>query len=60
MGKRLWQALALSGLLMLCGCGATMQPADYAAEKPSLDLQSYFNGTIDAWGMFQDRSGKVI
>jgi len=25
-----------------------------------LDLRSYFDGTIDAWGMFQDRSGKVV
>ena len=37
-----------------------MKPADYAAEQPALDLKTYFNGTVDAWGMFQDRSGKVI
>lgn len=37
-----------------------MRATDYAAEQPKLDLQHYFNGTIDAWGMFQDRSGKVI
>ncbi len=60
MGKRRWRVLALAAALLLSGCGATMQPADYAAEQPALDLQSYFNGTIDAWGMFQDRSGKVI
>lgn len=60
MGKSLWRALGLAGLLLLCGCGATMQPADFAADKPALDLQRYFNGTIDAWGIFQDRSGKVI
>ena len=23
-------------------------------------LDRYFNGTVDAWGMFQDRSGKVV
>lgn len=45
---------------LLAGCGATMKPVDYAAEKPVLDLKTYFNGTVDAWGMFQDRSGKVI
>ena len=52
--------ICLSLALLIAGCGATMTPADYTAEKPMLDLQSYFNGTIDAWGMFQDRSGKVI
>ena len=25
-----------------------------------LDLAQYFNGTVDGWGMFQDRSGKVV
>ena len=50
--------LALSALLT--GCGTTITPADYAAEKPVLNLQTYFNGTVDAWGIFQDRSGKVV
>ena len=31
-----------------------------AAATPPLVLESYFNGTLDAWGMFQDRSGKVV
>lgn len=48
-------ALALAAT----GC-ASPQPADYAAEKPELDLRRYFNGTLDAWGVFTDRSGKVV
>jgi hypothetical protein len=32
----------------------------YAREKPLLDLRTYFNGPVDAWGVFQDRSGKVV
>ena len=51
--------LALAGALVLTAC-ASPQPADYAQEKPVLDLKEYFNGTIDAWGVFQDRSGKVV
>ena len=34
--------------------------SDYAAEKPVLDLRQYFNGTIDAHGVFTNRSGKVV
>jgi hypothetical protein len=34
------------------------QVADYASEKPVLDLRQYFNGTLDAWGIFTDRSGQ--
>ncbi|GAA5179376.1 DUF3833 domain-containing protein [Niveibacterium umoris] len=44
---------------LLAGC-ATVEVADYRNEKPALDLAQYFDGTIDAWGMFQDRSGKVL
>jgi hypothetical protein len=51
-------ALMLSAALM-AGC-ASPQIADYAAEKPVLDMRQYFNGTLDAYGMFTDRSGKVV
>ena len=44
---------------LLTGCAAP-QIADYAAEKPTLDMRQYFNGTVDAYGVFTDRSGKVV
>lgn len=47
------------GIGMLTAC-STVNVAQYAQEKPVLDMQQYFNGTIDAWGMFQDRSGQVV
>ena len=47
------------GALQLTGC-ATQNIADYANEKPVLDLRQYFNGTLDAYGIFTDRSGKVV
>ncbi len=50
---------SLLGLCMLSSCSTT-DVALYAKEKPTLDLQQYFNGTIDAWGMFQDRKGEVV
>nr|WP_244861047.1 DUF3833 domain-containing protein [Aromatoleum petrolei] len=43
----------------IAGC-AGIDVQDYAAETPALDLRNYFNGTLDAYGMFQDRSGKVV
>ncbi len=45
--------------MLLISC-APITPSQYAVEKPTLDLKQYFNGTLDAWGMFQDRSGKVV
>lgn len=54
---RILTALAGSGLLAAC---AGPEVRDYAAERPLLDLRQYFNGTVDAWGVFTDRSGKVV
>lgn len=48
-----------AALTALTGC-AGPQVSDYAAEKPVLDLRQYFNGALDAWGVFTDRSGKVV
>ena len=52
-------AFAVAALAGLAGC-ASLDVATYQAEKPVLDLAQYFNGTVDGWGMFQDRSGKVV
>jgi hypothetical protein len=49
--------LLLCTLLAAC---SQVEVKDYSAEQPRLDLRQYFNGQTDAWGMFQDRSGKVI
>ena len=45
--------------LALSAC-ATVDVAHYVNEKPRLDLAEYFTGTVDGWGIFQDRSGAVV
>ena len=57
--RTLLAATGAAGLTALAGC-AGPQVNDYAAEKPVLELRQYFNGTLDAWGVFTDRSGKVV
>ena len=56
--KRLLLAIAL-GASLLAGCSSP-QINDYANEKPALDMRQYFNGTVDAYGVFTDRSGKIV
>jgi Protein of unknown function (DUF3833) len=46
--------------LLLAGCASSPTPADYAAEKPILDLREYFNEEVTAHGVFTDRGGKVV
>ena len=49
-------ASATAALLTACG---SVDVAHYAAEKPALSLPSFFNGPIEAWGIFQKRNGEV-
>jgi hypothetical protein len=62
MNKRqllLASSAAIASVWGLTGC-ASPSIEQYAAEKPVLDLASYFNGTLDAYGVFTDRSGSVV
>lgn len=52
-------AIAGAALALAAGCSSP-QPEQYANQLPKLDITRYFNGTLDAHGMFQDRSGAVI
>ena len=53
-------ALAAPGSALLGGCASAPVPTDYAAEKPLLDLKTYFNGELVAHGIFTDRAGRVV
>lgn len=59
MQRRLLLSAAAALPIVLSGC-ASQNLDDYAQEKPVLDLSAYFNGTIDAQGFFQDRSGQIV
>jgi len=44
--------------LVIAGC-ASPGVEQYRAEKPVLDLKTYLNGTLEAWGIFQWRGREV-
>lgn len=50
----------LMGAAMLCAGCSSITPSRYSEQKPELDLRSYLNGRLVAWGMFQDRKGEVV
>ncbi len=52
-------SVAAASMLALAGCAAPSLQ-DYASQTPVLDLRSYFNGTLDGYGIFTDRGGKVV
>lgn len=57
---------SISSLLMAMGASiglgacSAVEIEHYRAETPVLELRDYFDGTIDAHGIFQDRSGAVV
>ena len=56
--KSAWLWLGL-GLSLLAGC-AGQKVDEYREEKPVLDLATYFDGKLDAWGIVRNRAGKVV
>jgi hypothetical protein len=61
--KKIFSLLKLSiflpFLFLLSSCAIT-DVNHYKNEQPKLDLEKYFIGTTEAWGMFQKRSGEVV
>jgi len=55
--RRLLALVSISLLLSAC---AGVKPQVYEQAEPALDLETYFNGPLRAWGMFQDRKGQVV
>lgn len=51
--------LVLLGTLFLTAGCSNMQPGEYRNAQPQLELEDYFTGRLQAWGMFQDRNGRV-
>ncbi|MBL8438851.1 MAG: DUF3833 domain-containing protein [Zoogloeaceae bacterium] len=52
-------ACLLAGCLGVAGC-SSVEVERYAEARPALELRRYFDGTLDAHGMFQDRGGEVV
>jgi len=51
---------ALIATILLTSCtGNKMNPTDFKDQKPRLIIEEYLSGNVKAWGILQNRSGKV-
>ena len=50
--------LLLAFLLTNCS-GNNMKPIDFKDKEPRLIIENYLSGNVKAWGILQNRSGKV-
>ena len=42
-----------------CSGNQSMKPEDFKDKKPRLIIEKYLSGNVKAWGILQNRSGKV-
>lgn len=56
---KLLPIVLLATMTLLAGCAAPGAES-YRDQRPVLDLRQYFDGEIEAHGMFQNRSGEVV
>jgi len=42
-----------------CSKNSAMKPEDFKDKKPRLIIEEYLSGNVKAWGVLQNRSGKV-
>ncbi len=54
------KALSLFLTIFLFGCANNMKPTDFKNQKPRLVIEDFLSGDVKAWGILQNRSGKVI
>ena len=46
-------------LIILLNSCSDMKPIDFKDQKPRLIIEDYLSGNVKAWGILQNRSGKV-
>ena len=53
--------LLIVSLLFITSCSSkqTMKPEDFKDKQPRLIIEDYMSGNVKAWGILQNRSGKV-
>ena len=60
--KFIQSILLIISLLLITNCSknSSMKPEDFKNKEPRLIIEEYLSGNLKAWGVLQNRSGKVI
>ena len=57
--KKAFLLIIFIGLTTSCSSSQSMKPEDFKDKKPRLIIEEYLSGNVKAWGILQNRSGKV-
>lgn len=47
-------------VLIVSACTSSINGDDYIEQNPKFDLEKFFDGSVKAWGIVQNRSGEVV
>ena len=56
----MYKTFILILFFFLTGCVNNMKPSDFKDQEPRLVIENFLSGNVKAWGILQNRSGKVI
>ena len=59
--KLIKSILLIISLILITSCSknSAMKPEDFKNKEPRLIIENYLSGNVKAWGVLQNRSGKV-
>ena len=59
--KYLKSILLIISIILFTSCSknSSMKPEDFKNKEPRLIIEEYLSGDVKAWGLLQNRSGKV-
>ena len=60
MTKQFTKIIRIIILFTISGCSLTIDGSDYEQQAPQFDLVEFFDGSVMAWGIVQNRSGEVV
>ena len=59
MSYKKFLLLIIFSFITSCSGNSSMKPIDFKDQKPRLVIEEYMSGNVKAWGILQNRSGKV-
>ena len=67
MRINVWKIINFKSILLIislflitnCSNNSAMKPEDFKDKEPRLVIEEYLSGNVKAWGVLQNRSGKV-
>ncbi|KZN35753.1 hypothetical protein N474_18210 [Pseudoalteromonas luteoviolacea CPMOR-2] len=52
--------LVIASIVLLSACRTSVYSEEYETMSPNIDVFTFFNGQVNAWGIVQNRDGQLV